>query len=110
VKKKHKTLAILIGSAIFTSAARFSYSYLHFRAVASHFRRVKIGATRQQVLDAIGAPNHHDGVCGSIHAAHKGCAREFVYSPPLAPLFDDYYMVSFGRDDRVIDSEHYKPE
>jgi hypothetical protein len=110
LKKKHKTLAILIGSAIFTSAARFSYSYLHFKAIASHSRRVKIGATRQQVIDVIGEPNHHDGSCGSIHTAHKGCAREFVYSPPLAPLFDDYYVVSFGREDRVIDVEHYKPE
>ncbi len=105
--KKNKALAILIGSAIFTSAARFSYSYLRFHEVGLRIHRIKSGATRARVLEVLGEPNLHDGACGEIHAARKGCAREFVYSPPIAALFDDYYVVSFGKYDRVISTDHY---
>jgi hypothetical protein len=108
MRRKHKALAILIGSALFTSAARFSYSYLRFNTVASRIHRVKAGASRQQVLDLLGEPNYHDGACGKVHDAPRRCTKEFVYSPPLAALFDDYYVVSFGRDDRVMEAKHYQ--
>lgn len=106
--KKNKALAILIGSAMFTSAARFSYSYLRFHEVGTRLHRVKSGATREHVLEVLGEPNLHDGKCGEVHAAHRGCVREFVYAPPVSVLFHDYYIVSFGRDDRVLETEHYK--
>jgi hypothetical protein len=103
--KKKKAFAILISSALFTSAARFSYSYLRFHAVGSRIHRIKIGETRQQVRKILGSPNYHDGPCkDEIRTPLKGCEWEYVYSYPLAPLIPDYYVVSFSRDDRVIES------
>jgi hypothetical protein len=107
MRRKQKALAILIGSAMFTSAARFSYSYLRFTTVGSRIHRVKPGTPRQQVLDILGSPNFHDGPCGKIIPARRGCATEFVYSHPLAPLIPDYYIVAFSKEGRVIDAEHH---
>jgi outer membrane protein assembly factor BamE (lipoprotein component of BamABCDE complex) len=105
--KKRKAFAILISSALFTSAARFSYSYLQFHAVGSRFHRVKIGETRQQVRNILGKPNYHDGPCNDdILAPPKGCEWEYVYSFPLAPLVPEYYVVSFSKEDRVIRAVH----
>ena len=93
---------------MFTSVARFSYSYLRFTTVGSRIHRVKPGTPRQQVLDVLGAPNYHQGACGKIHPAHRGCSTEFVYSHPLAPLIPDYYVVAFSKEDRVIEAERFK--
>jgi hypothetical protein len=105
MRRKQKALAILIGSAMFTAAARFSYSYLRYTTVGSRIHRVKPGATRQQVLDVLGAPNYHEGACGKIHPAHRGCATEFVYAHPFAPLLPDYYVVEFSKEGRAIEAE-----
>jgi outer membrane protein assembly factor BamE (lipoprotein component of BamABCDE complex) len=107
MRRKHKALAILIGSSLFTSAARFSYSYLRFHAVGSRFHHIKVGETRQQVRKTLGKPNHHDGPCNSdITTPVKGCEWEYVYSFPLAPLIPEYYVVAFSKDDRVLEAAH----
>ena len=108
IRKKHKALAILIGSALFTSAARFSYSFLRFNTVARRIHRVKVGASRTQVLDLLGEPNDHDGRCESeIRTPPHGCTHEFVYAPPLSIVLHDRYIVSFSRDERVIEAQRY---
>ena len=110
MRRKHKALAILIGSALFTSAARLSYSYLRFHAVASRFHRIKIGETRPQVRNILGVPNDHDGPCESeIRTPVKACAWEYVYAPPVSILLSDRYVVSFSKDDRVIEAQRYSP-
>jgi len=110
VRKKNKTLIILIGSALFTSAARFSYPYLRFHAVASRFHRIKVGEKREQVRKILGVPNDHDGPCESeIRAPVKTCAWEYVYAPPVSILLSDRYVVSFSKDDRVIEAQRYSP-
>ena len=108
MKKKNKALAILIGSALFTSAARFSYSYLRFNTAASRIHHVKFGESRLQVLDTLGEPNDHDGRCSNeIRVPPRGCSREFVYAPPMSALFHERIVVSFSRDDRVIEAQRY---
>src|SRR4051812_34415058 len=103
--KKRKVLLVLIGSAMFTSAARLSYSYIRFSRVEARFHRLKPGSSRQDVLKILGEPNYHDGPCNSgFHATLRGCAREFVYSNPLAPIVPEYYVVSFSKEDRLIDA------
>lgn len=107
--KKNKALAILIGSAMFTSAARFSYSYLRFNEIAGKISRVKEGDTRRQVLDLLGKPNTQHHPCkNEIRTPPNGCVREFVYSLPLpARWMADFVVVSFSKDDRVIEANRY---
>jgi hypothetical protein len=107
MRKKNKTIAILVGSALLTSAARLSYSMLRFHAVGARFHRVKVGETRQQVRKTLGIPNSYDGPCESGIGEHpRNCAWEYIYSPPLAPLMPEHYVVSFSKDDRVIRAEY----
>jgi hypothetical protein len=109
VTKKNKALAILIGSAMFTSAARFSYSYLRFNEIAGKISLVKEGDTRRQVIELLGKPGDQNHPCqNDIRTAPKGCAREFVYGLPLPTRWmPDHVVVSFSKDDRVIEAHRY---
>jgi hypothetical protein len=106
--KKKKALVILVSSALFTSAARFSYSYLRFTTVGARIHRLRPGTSRQQVLDVLGEPNHQEVGCKKTHPALRGCAKEFVYSHPLSPLIHDSYVVAFSKEDRVIEADRYE--
>ena len=109
MRKKNKALAILIGSALFTSGARFAYSYLQFNALGSRIHHIKIGTPLTQAVDLLGEPSAHDGRCErEIRVPPRGCSREFVYAPPLAMLFHDRYVISFSKEDRVIEAGRYK--
>jgi len=55
----------------------------------------------------MGKPNYHAGECGVIHFPSKECAVEYVYSHPFAPLVPEYKIVSFSRDDRVIEADEW---
>ncbi len=105
VRKKHKLLAILIGSALCTSAARISYSFLRYREVAAHFQKIHTGMQRGEVVRRLGKPNYHAGACGEIAPIRDGCVIEYDYSHPLAPLIPEYYVVTFSKDDRVLEAE-----
>ncbi len=106
ISRKQKLFAILVGSALFTSAARFSFAYLRFREVQRHFHHVAAGSSRAEVERLLGTPNNHAGQCGDIVPVRKGCVTEYVYSHPLAPLVPDYYIVTFSKEDIVIETIH----
>ncbi len=107
ISRKSKVLAVLIGSAVFTSAARLSYSYLRYREVQRHFRRVAVGQSREEVERLLGKPNWHAGECGEILPDRGGCVTEYIYSHPFAPVLPDYYIVTFSKDDKVIEASRW---
>lgn len=108
MRRKHKVLLVLVASGIFTSGARFSFSYLRFRRAEANFRRIARGQSRANVLRLLGEPNYHDGACGEVETPPPGCASEFVYSPPLSAYIDpDYFVVSFDKNERVLKADRY---
>jgi hypothetical protein len=104
-KKKIAIISLLGLLLIIGVRATISFDRLSY--VERHFASIKAGDTRESVTSSFGRPNYHAGPCSSASWAFpKGCASEYVYSHPFAPLLSDYYVVWFSSDDRVIDAEH----
>jgi hypothetical protein len=75
-----------------------------------HFERssgeIRADDTRVVVLDRMGKP-WKDERCGEyLGGSPSGCAEEFLYAHPYAPLVPEYWVVDFNQDRRVINSLH----
>jgi HAMP domain-containing protein len=90
------TAAALLAAALVVSCT------VRQRFLEDHFADVAKGMPSTQVMAALGGPTSvtRCGEAGGEILAQ--CAREFVYSDPLAPLIPRYYVVSFGKDGRVL--------
>ena len=88
-------------------AARIVVAFLRYSKAERYFASVQVGETRASVIARMGNPNYHAGKCGVIHLPSKECAAEYVYSHPFAPLVPEYKIVSFSRDDRVIETDEW---
>lgn len=107
VSRKYRVLMILSVSAILALAAKTVIVFRRYRKAERLFGSVQIGEARASVIGKMGRPHYHAGKCGVIHIPDKACAVEYVYSHPLAPIVPEYYIVSFSRDDRVIEAQEW---
>jgi hypothetical protein len=99
-------IALVIGAGVLLAGAlKTIYAFTRFSHVEQQFPSVQIGDSRSSVIAKMGKPNYHSGACGVIHFPDKSCVTEYVYSHPFAPLVPEYYIVSFSKDDRVIEAD-----
>ena len=104
--KPEKRFLLLSGILLLVAAVAFklSISYERFSQVQHHFESVHSGDSPDSVRLRLGRPNYYSGKCGKIVGAKQGCAMEWVYSDPLAPISPHYYVISFSADDRVLNA------
>jgi hypothetical protein len=91
------TAATLLGAALVASCTARQ------RFLENQFTNVATGMSSMQVVAALGKPTTVTR-CGEAGGTEDltQCARDFVYSDPLAPMIPRYYVVSFGGDGRVL--------
>ncbi len=105
---KHKwPIILLIASAAMAFAIWLSLRFVQYNEVQQRFTRIKVGISQTDALRILGNPNYHKGICGVIVPDRGGCVTEYVYSHPFAPLMPDYYVVTFNRDNRVIEAARW---
>jgi hypothetical protein len=107
VSRKARIALILSVCVLLVLAARTVAAFLRYSKAERYFVAVQIGDSRASVIARMGKPNYHAGECGVIHFPSKECAIEYVYSHPFAPLVPEYKIVSFSRDDRVIEADEW---
>ena len=105
MSRKKRTLLIIAPVSLFLVAAWTPASFARFSRAEQPFSSVHAGDSRASVLARLGKPNFHAGACGVIQPSRTGCAMEYVYSHPFAPIVPEYYIVSFSADDQVMDAE-----
>jgi hypothetical protein len=103
--KRRIAFVVLLG-LLFIIGVRVAISFVRFSYVERHFQSIRAGESRASVGAGFGNPNYHAGTCSADFSPPKGCASEYIYSHPFAPLLPDYYVVWFSSDDRVIDAYH----
>jgi hypothetical protein len=107
MRKITRILGISALVVTLSCASKIAYSFAQYAKVESRISEIKQGQSRAFVISRIGMPNYHAGACGEIGPAWHGCATEYVYSHPLAPLIPEYHVVTFSADDKVIASEEW---
>jgi hypothetical protein len=109
VSKKSR-IGLTVGLVVaLVLAARVSIAFKRFSKVEQDFHSIQQGQPRASVTTNFGKPNYYAGKCGKMEGevVTNTCALEYVYSHPFAPLWPDYYVVSFSADDRVIQADHW---
>lgn len=103
------TVLILIATAfiVVVVGGRLALAFSRYSKVERQFESVHVGDSRLDVVAKIGKPNYYAGKCGTIHAPDKGCALEYVYSHPFAPIVPKYHIVAFSSDERVIEASEW---
>ena len=107
VSRKVRVALVLSACVLLVLAARTAAAFARYSKAERYFASVQIGDSRASVVARMGKPNYHAGECGVIHFPSKECAVEYVYSHPFAPLIPEYKIVSFSRDDRVIEADEW---
>lgn len=107
VSRNVRVALILSVCVLLVIAARAVAAFVRYSKAEHYFASVQIGDSRASVIARMGKPNYHAGGCGVIHFPGKDCAIEYVYSHPFAPFVPEYYIVSFSRDDRVIEADEW---
>lgn len=107
ISRWRRILGIVTFCVLLLFAAKVLLAFSLYHRVERSFASVQIGESRASVIGKMGKPNYHAGKCGVIHCPEKGCMVEYVYSHPFAPLVPEYYIVSFSRDDRVIEADNW---
>ena len=103
--RKARVTLILSFTVSALLATKAAVAFSRYAKAQRSFPSIQIGDSRASVIGKMGRPNYYLGQCGVIHVPGKGCATEFVYSHPFAPLVPEYYIVSFSQDDKVIEAD-----
>ncbi len=98
---------LLATSVILIICCACSFVWNEYRA-QRNFDRVLIGASRTDVVRLLGKPWKVDK-CGERfgNPNQPGCADEYLYKHPFAPLVPEYHSVSFDFSGHVKDTYIY---
>jgi hypothetical protein len=97
-----RSIVVTLGILIIVLIVIF-WPFVRVHQIEAAFRKVSRNDTRSDVLNQMGNP-WNDGKCGFIGGPSADCVEEFIYAHPYAPLLPEYWVISFNRDRRVIDS------
>jgi hypothetical protein len=79
------------------------------RILPVRFEEVKAGDSQEQVVRLMGKPGRIER-CGEPFGTSRepsGCAEDYLYTSPFAPLIPEYWSVSFDRERHVIGKMHH---
>lgn len=105
-----KKLLLILGAILLLAVVigyRLDVAFKRFSNVEHQFESIHMGDSQESVRAKIGSPSRYSGTCGTVGIARKGCASEWVYSDPLAPLNPHYYVISFSADNHVVSAEEW---
>ena len=105
--RKRKVAGLVCLTFLLATTLRASVLIARFAKVQREFSSLQIGQSRQSVVSKLGKPSYYSGRCGVIATPLPNCSLEYIYAPPLAPFYPDYYVVSFSSDDQIIDADRY---
>ncbi|MGO8694594.1 MAG: hypothetical protein ACLQMF_13110, partial [Rectinemataceae bacterium] len=86
---------------IFIVVALLAWPPIRERQLSQGFAAVRVGDTRGSVRSQMRHP-WKDGACGYISDGPPGCAEEFIYAHPYAPLVPEYWIISFDSRHKVL--------
>jgi len=101
-----RLIIITIGVA---AATWIGWSLMRAKILPERFERIAIGDPREQVVQLLGKPRRVEK-CGEPFGnpgGKPGCAEDYLYASPYAPVIPEYWSVSFDKNGRVIDKYHY---
>lgn len=95
----------IFGGIVLAAAAWFVWAILRDKRLGEGFDEIAAEATEQEVVKYLGHPNRVEK-CGEFlgpleSREMEGCAKEFLYASPFAPVLPQYYVVRFDSNNRV---------
>jgi hypothetical protein len=101
----------IIGGIVLGVAGWFVWAILRDKQLQKGFDEITAQATEQEVVKYLGHPNRVEK-CGEFmgpleRGEMEGCAREFLYASPFAPVLPQYYLVRFDANNRVSGKTPY---
>lgn len=106
-----KRLLVLYGCFVFAGLCWIAWAIYRDVRLEKGFDKIRPGDTESEVLQALGRPKRIEP-CGEFmgpltEEELKGCAKEYFYASPFAPLLRQYYVVRFDGRDRVKNTTPY---
>jgi HAMP domain-containing protein len=99
---------VFVAAALLALSVWTAFAFRRLSRTEQQFPSVHAGDSRVSVLAKLGKPNYHAGECGVMQPRTEGCAVEYVYSHPFAPIIPEYYVVLFSSDDLVTHAERWE--
>jgi len=98
-------ISLVIGGIVLAVAAWSLWAFLRHKQLQKEFDGIEAEASEQEVVKKLGHPNRVEK-CGEFFGPlekkeMEGCAREFLYASPFAPVLPQYYVVRFDANNRV---------
>jgi hypothetical protein len=109
-----QTIYLVVGSIALAGAVWLVWAILQDRQLEKGFDGIKAGTTEREVLQRLGHPKRVEK-CGEFFGPIPkgeldGCAREYLYASPFAPLLPQYFVVRFDERDRVKSTAAYSSQ
>ena len=83
----------------------FGWAYHHDVELGNRVAQVATGDPNEMVRELLGEPAT-EGSCGSLTAAPKACADEYVYKYYYSIFQPKYEVVWFNAEGKVIGEQH----
>jgi hypothetical protein len=104
---KHPVL-LAFGCFVLMSACWLGWAIYRDSQLLDGFDKVKIGASEAEVSARLGKPKRVEP-CGEFFGPLPkdlpvGCASEYLYASPFAPLLPQYYVVRFDASGHVLET------
>jgi hypothetical protein len=100
----------LLGTAIAVAFSTWMIlSLIRAHILPQRFERVAVGDSRERVVQLMGRPRSVEK-CGEPFGnpgGKPGCMEDYLYASPWAPLFPEYWSVSFDQNGHVVETYHY---
>jgi hypothetical protein len=96
---------LIIGGIASAVSVWFVWAILRDKQLQKGFDEIAAEATEQEVVKYLGHPKRVEK-CGEFFGPlekkeMEGCAREFFYASPFAPVLPQYYVVRFDANNHV---------
>ena len=106
-----RPLYVVGGGVVLLGVFWLAWASVRDRQLVKGFDQVKPGTTEQEVVQSLGRPKRVEK-CGDFlgpipKVELEGCAREYLYATPFAPVLPQYYVVRFDKNDRVKNTAAY---
>jgi hypothetical protein len=104
---KHPVL-LALGCFVLAGGCWLAWAIHRDSQLSNGFDKVKTGADKSEVSATLGKPKRVER-CGDFFGPLPkdlpvGCASEYVYASPFAPLLPTYYVVRFDASGRVLET------
>jgi hypothetical protein len=97
----HPTAALML-----LAGGPLGYCYVKTTQLGAAFDKVKAGEAERDVVAKMGPPHQVRDGCGYYGRPVAGCAREYLYFPPLT-VVGEAWTISLNANGAVIHTAHF---